>query len=490
MASCPRWRGLPLAAGLAFAGLACGTNPEATIPIGNVTVEAARDCSVSVTLEFSTATAAHPTVTILGPDQGERALPPAALTSDMSGTAHRAVVLGLRPRTEYRFRIGGRHLEPDESAGVTTGEVPDGFPLIDVRASRPERMQAGLTLLSLSGLSGGWLIALDASGRPVWWFHPEVNAIIAGVRQLGDGRIAYLTTAWDALHLVDPVARTETVVLPEQLGLDTIHHEPDLGPDGHVLLLSSELRHVDDGAGGTRAMVGDVISEVSLASGAVLAQWHAFDFLAPARILADARIPFWNAEYPGIPELLDWTHLNSVSYVPRDDSFVVSSLNQHLLFKLTRGGELAWVIGEDRADTTADDGWPWLVRGEGGDWPLRQHSVEASRADEHLWIYDNGFDALVSRATEIAVDERAGSARIAWSWSDPDARPPIFTPVGGDFDVLPNGNRLVYSGLNLELSAALSELDGTTGEKVFDARFPRKGGFNATRIASLYPPEP
>lgn len=479
----------PMAAGWALVAAACGGSADATIPIGNLTVETIRDYSLGVTLRFTTASAAHPTVTVIGPD-AEQPLPSTALTADAAGTAHAATVLGLRPRTEYRFRIAGRDVEPDDSAGVTTGEVPDGFPLIDVRASQPERMQAGLTLLSLSGLSGGWLIALDTSGRPVWWFHPEVNAIIAGVRQLADGRIAYLTTAWDALHLVDPVTRTESVVLPEQLGLDTIHHEPDLGPDGHVLLLSSELRYLDDGAGGTRPMVGDVISEVSLQSGAVLSQWHAFDFLAPSRILADAYIPFWNAEYPGVPGLLDWTHLNSVSYVPRDDSFVVSSLNQHLLFKLTRGGELAWVIGEDGADTAADDGWPWLVRGEGGEWPLRQHSVEASRTDEHLWIYDNGFDSLVSRATEIAVDERGRSARIAWSWSDPDARPPIFTPVGGDFDVLPNGNRLVYSGLNLELSAALSELDAATGEKVFDARFPRKGGFNATRIASLYPPEP
>ncbi|MBK7973444.1 MAG: hypothetical protein IPK07_09255 [Deltaproteobacteria bacterium] len=89
-----------------------------------------------------------------------------------------------------------------------------------------------------------------------------------------------------------------------------------------------------------------------------------------------------------------------------------------------------------------------------------------------------------------ATDERGGAARIAWTWSDPDAEPRIFTPVGGDFDVLANGNRLVYSGLNLELSAALSELDGATDEKVFDVRFPRKGGFNASRIASLYPSDP
>lgn len=472
---------------MALAGGACGSDPRATIPLGNVAVETVPDYSLAVTLRFSTASAARPTVTVVGPD-GERVLPQRAVTSDPDGTVHRADVIGLRPRTEYRFRVGGRHIVADESASFTTGAVPDGFPRIDVHASAPDRMQPGLTLLSLSGLGGGWLIALDASGRPVWYFHPEVNGIIAGVRQLDDGRIAYLTTAWDALHLVDPVTRTETVMLPEQLGLDTIHHEPDLGPDGHLLLLGSELRYVDDGAGGSRALVGDVISEVTL-EGAVLAQWHAFDFLAPGRILPDARIPFWNAEYPGIPGLLDWTHLNSVSYVARDDSLVVSSLNQHLLFKLSRAGQLVWVIGEDRGDTAADDAWPWLARAPGGEWPLRQHSVEASRADEHLWIYDNGFDSLVSRASEIVVDERAGAARIAWSWSDPDPRPRIFTPVGGDFDVLANGNRLVYSGLNLELSAALSELDGTTDEKVFDVRFPRNGGFNATRIGSLHPPE-
>ncbi len=470
----------------AFTG-GCGGTDGATIAVADARVTPDADYPLGVSLDFATAVSAAPVVTVIGPD-GDWRLPPSGLTSSPDGTRHHAVVVGLRPRTAYRFRIAGPHVMADESLSHETGSVPAGFPKLDVHGSAPERMQPGVTLIALSGIGGGWLVALDADGRPVWYHRPDDSLTMAGARQLPDGRIAYLDTRWHSLRIVDVLTRTETRLLPEQLGLDTIHHEPNLGPNGHLLLLSSELRQVSGFADGvTRPLVGDVITE-STVDGQVIRQWRSFEILDPHRLLADARIPFWQGEYPGIPGLQDWTHLNSVVYVERDDSFVVSSLNQHLIFKMDREGALRWVLGDDRGDTSGDDAWPFLRRDGDGPFPLRQHSVEVGANDDHVWLYDNGFDSLQSRATELIVDERAMTATVGWSWIDPDHQPRLFTPVGGDFDVLANGNRLVYSGLNLELAASLSELDGVTDEKVFDVHFPKHGGFNAVRIASLYPP--
>ncbi len=466
----------------------CGGTDAATIAIGDARVTPDSEYPLGVSLDFVTTTAAAPVVTVIGPD-GDWLIPGSGIESSADRTRHHAIVVGLRPRTAYRFRIAGPRVMADESLSYETGAVPAGFPKIDVHTSTPERMQPGLTLVALSGIGGGWLLALDASGRPVWYFRPSDAFTIAGTRQLPDGRIAFLDTGWRALHIVDVLTRTETRILAEQLGVDTIHHEPNFGPDGHLLLLSSELRQVSGFAdGATRPLVGDVISEATV-DGQVIRQWHSFEILDPHRLLADASIPFWQGQYPGIAGLQDWTHLNSVVYVEHDDSFVVSSLNQHLIFKMDREGALRWVLGDDRDDTSGDDGWPFLRRDGDEAFPLRQHSVEVGAHDDHVWLYDNGFDSLQSRATELVVDERARTAAVAWSWIDPDHQPRLFTPVGGDFDVLANGNRLVYSGLNLELAASLSELDGATDEKVFDVHFPKHGGFNAVRIASLYPPD-
>ncbi len=214
---------VPLVA-LAAAALAsgCGTSNGATIAISDARVDTDPDYPLAVTLGFTSATAISPTVTVIGPDR-EWPVPSAGIATSPDGTDHHALVVGLRPRTEYRFRIAGKNVIADESLGVTTGPVPDGFPKIDVQRTVPERMAPGLTLIGLSGIGGGWLIALDAAGRPVWYYRPAETLTFAGTRQLPDGRIAFLDTRWRALYLVDVLTRSETRILPEQLGVDTIH---------------------------------------------------------------------------------------------------------------------------------------------------------------------------------------------------------------------------------------------------------------------------
>ena len=476
--------------GCAFALLAamgCGDGASApTIHIADPRVEIGSSNVLSALLTFETERPAVPQVTILGPD-GEARVPASGLLTPSPSTEHRVALVGLKAETSYGVRIAGARIVPDDSVRFTTPPLPRGFPGLDVRISRPSEMEPGVTVFPAVGLGGAWIVAIDALGDPIWYHRadPTLSAP-AGVRPMSGGEIAFVETGWEAIQIVDVLEGTTRRILARDVGFDTFHHDVSEGPDGNLLVLSSELVPTDGFAEGSLDLVADVLIEMTR-DGVVLDEWHLIDILAPHRILADAVIPFWQGNYPGRDRLRDWSHVNSFVYDPVDDGFLVGSLNQHLIFEIDRAGALRWVLGDDRAETAEDDAWPWLTKVGEGRFPVRQHGVSFGPRGT-IMAYDNGFDTLVSRPIEIDVDEERREAEVVWGWVDPQQSPALFSPVGGDADAQPGGTVLLYHGVNLSLSGRLVEVRQDSGEKVFEVRIvPFGGGFSAARIPSLYP---
>jgi hypothetical protein len=103
----------------------------------------------------------------------------------------RVPVLGLRPGREHRIvttvrDAGGLATTAAEVLSFTAPALPPGFPGIEVVTSRPELMEAGVTLVTINSPAfGDTLIGLDAEGQVVWYFNdprllrPEYHTFLA-----------------------------------------------------------------------------------------------------------------------------------------------------------------------------------------------------------------------------------------------------------------------------------------------------------------------
>ncbi|MCA9771199.1 MAG: aryl-sulfate sulfotransferase, partial [Myxococcales bacterium] len=195
----------------------------------------------------------------------------------------------------------------------------------------------------------------------------------------------------------------------------------------------------------------------------------------------------------------DWSHVNGVAYDPSDDTFVISARHLDIVFKMTRAGELRWVLGTEDPATTGDDGWPWLTL-LSGRLPSQMHDPRILD-DGTLLLYDNGVAVGFSRAVAYTIDPGAMTAGQDWEWIDPDWSPPLFGGYVGGVDALANGNVLIeHAGLGGFILDPfhstwihLSEVDPNEGEKVFEATIHGSVGYMGYRVRhmeSLYPPSP
>ena len=185
-----------------------------------------------------------------------------------------------------------------------------------------------------------------------------------------------------------------------------LHHDIGFGADGEVLALAEEV----DGE-----TVEDRVLSIDLESGAVS---EILDFtqvmqgyFAMTRPVTPTDDFFWQAgEW-------DWIHLNSLQYMPEDDSLIVSSRETSTIIKVTgihSAPAVDWLAGDSRfwADTPYAD----LCLTQVGDFVPQygQHCVEllAQEGDGvyTLVIYNNNYWSLNTRDDfEMEVADTVGT---------------------------------------------------------------------------------
>ncbi len=466
------------------------TTPPAVVPNPNPAVP------LAALLRFTASAPVSTTVTV---SDGERrwevkfpesAKPSAGLplVGFYPGTRHEIAV-------EIRDRAGKTTAAP-RTLEFTAPALPAGpgeFPPIQVLTARPERMEPGWTLLSVrrqvrGGGRGaepefntgyGLILALDERGRVVWYYRGANRT--ADVHRLRNGNIAFLANDHRLVEsdLLGNVKgewcasrRPQGACTGMPVDALTMHHSFEELPNGNFLLVSGELREIDNyytsetdphAPRKRQKVMGDEVIEFDRA-GRVVWRWKAFDHLDPYRIGFLTINQYWVIR--GFPGALDWTHGNGVFHDPRDDSILFSSRQQSCIVKIERpSGRIAWIFGEP-------GGWPQrfqplLFRREGvSEWPWHQHAPRLTPRGT-VMVFNNGLfktrpfnkpepdTEAVSGALEYAIDAAGRSARLLWS-SDAKSPDAVNTFAMGDVDYLPKtGNVMVVYGSGVRLDNGL-----------------------------------
>ncbi|NQV57749.1 MAG: aryl-sulfate sulfotransferase [Rhodospirillales bacterium] len=401
-------------------------------------------------------------------------------------TLHSHILLGMRPDQIHsviltlRDSVGGIYKEVWRS-DFQTDPLPDDFPELKLSLSEPAAMEPGFTFFGLrkshrSGAANyGVILALDADGEVVWLCN--TGHTVGEIKRLRNGNLIYLTFDNRAIELdmlgnrvcqwfaagAPNAGKFETSASSIPVAAEAFHHDISELDNGNFIVLGIERRKfadyptsetVPDAPKGPALVVGDVVVEFQR-NGDVAGAWRMLDILDAERIGYGSLSDYWGNK--GVPDSMDWSHLNSVYLDTSDDSFIVSSRHQDAVIKFRRDtGAIVWILGNH-------DGWraPWsdhLLNPEGAhEWQYHQHHATITPRGTIL-LFDNGnhrahpFKAKqspadsFSRAAEFSIDQATSSVKQVWSYGDGGADRYFCPFICGAEEMPHSGNVLVCFG--------------------------------------------
>lgn len=252
--------------------------------------------------------------------------------------------------------------------------------------------------------------AFDEEGEVRYYIRKKTKSY--GIYRLSEGHFLFLSPWVEVPSFSNPhsaLAREMDVmgrVYREYLIPDGLHHDGcEMVPGGNLLTLSSSLdQHVEDAVIEIDRVTGKVVKRLNL--GDVLSEHPYFD-------------------------LVDWAHLNTVSYQPKDHTILVCARNLHSVLKIDwESGELIWIL----CDTSFWKGTPYedKVLSPQGDISFFYQAHAAyflsgdGEKDKRLIIYDNhwnkrrpvdSFDGDRKSYVRIyAIDERRNTVTLQSSY--------------------------------------------------------------------------
>ena len=304
---------------------------------------------------------------------------------------------------------------------------------------------------------GGYAIALDRNGVPVWYHTTRTGAGAADVDNLIPGVISFApdlpyTFTGDAgqFELHDLPAGTakyfETVGVPLDL------HEFRYLPNGDYLVLSDPIvTGVDltglDQFGADTDMLDCVIQELD-PTGALVWQWTASEHFDPVQdcTFSDPEQTVDNVT------VADPFHCNSIDLAPNGD-LLVSARNMDSIFLVDRAtSAVLWKMG---GSTYSKDSAQYVSL---QDDPMvsfyRQHDARF-QPDGTISLFDDQSGmAGPARALVLSYDVPAGTASVVWQYKGE-----VTSDVMGSFRILADGSRVIGWGLRSAPGPSFSEVD-------------------------------
>lgn len=490
--------GLTGAAGaVTLSGLDLVHNPSGRVPLG-------------AQLTFSTDV---PVVTTLHISDGENESE--VVQNEAYATEHDLMVLGMRADRTHTIRVTVRDRNGSEATSeamsITTDALPEDFPPIDLKISRPRRMEPGYTLVPLFKWGGagpdqkfGLVLGLDAHAEVVWYYLADHT--IGDLIPTDRGTFTYQVERNGRMKEIDMLGNVlnewHTTPIPKEVSetsipvdTDLFHHDHQVLENGNFFMLSTEVREFKaypssetdpEREPRDANVIGDVIVEFTR-EGEIVQEHKIFDLFNPYRIgYGSLGTGFYAQSYKDVLERAakDWSHTNSIFYDAPNNAAVLSSYHLDFVYKIDlESGELVWLLGNH-------EGWdePWqkyllTPKGENFRWNWHQHSAKVTPHGTII-VFDNGTyqarpfeekqkaEDSYSRAVEFAIDEEKMEVRQVWSYGGPTDEI-FFSPFISEVDWLPTkGNILITDG------GAVRNKDGSVSSNIF-------GGHHFARVLEV-----
>jgi hypothetical protein len=339
-------------------------------------------------------------------------------------------VLGLQVATEHSFKVVVEADEPVVS-DVVKADVeppPAGTPPFALSRWVPEEscLDGGYVLFSTLGQGKSGVGIVDRQGKYVWAMANDTpDTLIGRVRPSRDGQ----SILWNVAHddRVDDLAQNFRMGLDgsNRVATSTLngHHDfVELPDQATIAWLGYDFRDLalpDLGTTDPDPVAADVIYEgpEGLADrDAAVEIWNVHDdypegiFVSGPEMQKCPTVPGAGAGF--LPGYCEFSHANSLAYLPEDDAYLVMFRWLDALVKVDRAsGEVVWVFGGslDMFDGPEEDRF------------IHGHFSEAWQAADglHVLIVDNhdadsGDPQEDSKYTEFVLDEGAKTFERTW----------------------------------------------------------------------------
>jgi arylsulfate sulfotransferase len=445
-----------------------------------------------------------------------------------TGTDHSIAVLGMQPNLTHSIQVkvtstDGRNEVVDQPLQFTTAKLPSDFPPLETVLSDPKQMEQGVRIFgvnlwnnAVSFLDYGYLIAVNEQGQVVWYC--KTGDRTGDCKLLRNGHLIYQQGSYRFVYEIDLLgrdyrswyaARSSEPPNPNAIAVDvdSIHHELIELPNGNFLTLGTELRRFQrfpsdefnpPAEPKPAWVVCDEVVEFEPDTGQIVKRLPLTDMLDKDRFGYLSRSGFWKDKYDDFIDMpcCDWSHANSLQFVPEDQTIIVSLRHLDCILKIDwQTQRLLWILGDP-------SGWskqfePFLLSGVGElQWPYHQHSVTAIGSDKRLLMFDNGnYRAIPPQAITPA---QHNSSRIVAYRIDPQRRTvqqiysygaeqgdKFYSPFYGQAQILPlTQNMLVADGGHIETAEGLPE-DIVPGQRQWARIFEITGGSQPSKVFEL-----
>lgn len=349
---------------------------------------------------------------------------------DLEEPDYRTLLLGMKQRREYHYRVVARGEAGECASGdytLTTGSLPNGLPHATVTGKGTGFLHSCFFGLRGGGPRGSFI--LDEDGEYVWYggtgemgraeIHPDNKHLYyASVSPQGSGgsmrRIRLDGTAEEDMGAA----------------FSGIHHDFTIREDGTIAF----IRRV-----GTNDWVAEWRNGIS-------------------QNLFNVTEMFGT----GNP------HVNSIHYNPADDSYTLADRNFNAYVKATRSGVKLWKLGGSGSSFSGNVTWSV------------NHGHQMI-GDTGILFFNNGNTGR-SRAIELTLDLETMVATEVWTYA-----PQLASSVLGDVQILGNGNRVI----TFSTAGVIEEIRPSDLSIVQSIEFDTGGAVGySTKRTSLYGPPP
>lgn len=373
------------------------------------------------------------------------------------------------PAGEFRFTVAGPERDaligmalPDDvddpfetGAGAVTSPVisdplPKGFPNITATVlGRPSPGRIFLADFNIrNAFQPSFLMILENDGTPYWYRY--LNGQALDFKMLPDGRLSYFDHSRGKFYAMDSTyADVDSFACGN--GYVTDHHDLDVLPDGHALVMAYDPEIVDltpfvPKGIPVAVVVGLVIQEIDRDKNVVF-EWRSWDHFQ----ITDIQNHTLNSSF------IDYVHGNSLD-TDLDGNIILSSRHMNEITKIDRTtGDVIWRLGgKNNQFTFVDD-------------PIgfsHQHDARIL-PDGHLTVFDNGnfHVPAFSRALEYELDTRKMTATLVWQYRHV---PDVFGAATGSVQRLPTGNTLIGWGVTTPTLTSVTPDGSVVSEMSFD----------------------